>query len=280
MARVSAIVVTYHTGPSLKDGLYALASDPDIDEIVIVDNGNPASMGAWITDFAVRTAKATYLKAPKNLGFGRGVNLGAVQATGDTLLIINPDCILRQGSIVQLLAAADGAPSPWIVGGRIFDVRGQAQRGPRRRELTLGRALSKLAGGPGIDLPDAPLACGPEPMDVISGAFFLIDRAGFDTLGGFDEDYFLHVEDIDLCKRAHLMGGSVIYAPSAGALHYGATSEVSALVVERHKAAGFARYFRKFAQGPLNRIAAELTIPLIYFGLLGRAWFRARRGQH
>lgn len=270
---VVAIVVSYRTGPRLKECLYALDAHAGISQIVIVDNGNPPEMEAWVKMFAARRGKVIYDKTGKNLGFGRAINRGVGQSTAANLLIVNPDCVIRHDSVAPLLEASGGQASPCIVGGRIFGIDGKAQRGPRRRELTLRRALSKLVGGAGINLPSDPQPAGPLPVEVTSGAFFLVDRAGFDALGGFDEGYFLHVEDIDLCKRALDAGGSVIYQPLAGALHFGATSDVSSVFVERHKAAGFARYFRKHARGPRHRLAAELVIPLIYAGLMTRAWF-------
>ena len=281
---VAAIVVTYRTGPRLTECLHALHAQTGITELVIVDNGNPPDMVDWISDFvAARTAtpnmpgqEIRYIKPDKNIGFGSAVNLGAKDCLANQLLIINPDCVVRPDALPIMLEASRGLSSPWMVGGRIFDVKGKAQRGPRRRELTLLRALSKVLGGAGINMPLEPQPNGYVRVDVTSGAFFLMDRAGFEMLGGVDEDYFLHVEDIDLCKRVQMVGGEIFYQPHAGALHYGATSDAPKLVVERHKADGFALYFRKFAKGPIHRMFAELFIPLIRFGLMMRARFGGR----
>ena len=274
---ITAIIVSYKTGRPLKDCLYALAAERAITEIVIVDNGNPPEMVDWLARFVAATEHTSLLSPTENLGFGRAVNLGAAASHADHLLVINPDCVIRPDALATLQAAADGRTSPALIGGRIFGIDGQNQRGPQRRELTLGRLLSKLVGGAGINMPLEPQPAGPVPVDVTSGAFFLIDRSGFEALGGFDEAYFLHVEDIDLCKRVHLAGGEVIYQPEAGALHYGATSDVSSAFVERHKATGFARYLRKFSKGALARVLAECLIPLIFIALMMRAWLADRR---
>ena len=103
---------------------------------------------------------------------------------------------------------------------------------------------------------------GPVPMAAVSGAFMYLSRQGFERLGGFDEEYFLHVEDLDLCRRAEMEGGAVIFTPHAGALHYGATSGAHARVIERHKARGLARYFRKFARPGAGALLASLVAPL------------------
>lgn len=275
--KTAAIIVTYHTGRPLKDCLHALAAMTGIEQIIIVDNGNPPDMEGWLVRFAEKTPTAKLIKQARNTGFGSGVNMGARAAEADSLLVINPDCVMRPDALEALYRATLGKRSPVMIGGRIYDINGEAQRGPRRSELTKRRLLSKLFGGRGINLPLQPQPSGPVAVDVTSGAFFLIDKAGFDQLGGFDTDYFLHVEDIDLCKRVHLAGGEVIYQPLAGALHYGATSDVSMRFVERHKAAGFARYLRKFSNGVLGRIGAELIIPLVFAALMLRAWLADRQ---
>ncbi|MEO9971124.1 MAG: glycosyltransferase family 2 protein [Hyphomonadaceae bacterium] len=275
--KTAAIIVTYHTGRPLKDCLHALAATAGIDQIMIVDNGNPPDMVDWLVRFAKKTPTAKLIKQAHNIGFGSGVNIGARAAETGSLLVINPDCVMRPDALEALHLAAKDKRSPVMIGGRIYDINGEAQRGPRRSELTKRRLLSKLFGGRGINLPLQPQPAGPVGVDVTSGAFFLIDKSGFDQLGGFDTDYFLHVEDIDLCKRVHLAGGEVIYQPDAGALHYGASSDVSMLFVERHKAAGFARYLRKFSNGVLGRIGAELIIPLVFVALTLRAWLAGRR---
>lgn len=264
---MTAIVVTFRTGPRLRECLYALAVNADIAEIIIVDNGNPDHMTRWLAAFSTRYETVTYLQTGENLGFGTAVNRGVARATTDEVLIINPDCVIRPDAIAPMQLAAIDQLFPWVVGGRIYNIEGVNQRGPQRHDLTLGRALSKMVGGTGINMPLDPQPDAPVPVDVTSGAFFLMERAGFAHVGGFDEDYFLHVEDIDLCKRVRDAGGAVIYQPQAGALHFGATSDVTSAFVAKHKAASFARYFRKFAKGPLHRLLAELCIPFIYWGL-------------
>ncbi|MEM1088014.1 MAG: glycosyltransferase family 2 protein, partial [Pseudomonadota bacterium] len=254
MNSVSAIVVSYHTGPRLKECLYALATDPEIDELVIVDHGNPAHIADWIVKFSDAREHVTLLQGQGNIGFGAGVNLGVKYARGDCLLVINPDAVLKRVSVSAVMEARQSLHTPWIVGGKIFDINGREERGPRRRDLTLWRALTSFLGLNTWTLETEPEPINPIAMDVISGALFLISKQSFEQLEGFDEGYFLHVEDVDLCMRCRQAGGSVIYQPRAGALHYGATSNVPTRTIARHKARGFARYFRKRAKGPFSKV--------------------------
>lgn len=261
--QVTAIVVTYHTGPRLKECLYGLSADPEVGAVVVVDNGNPAQMQAWLDRFVDGRADFSLLRPGDNLGFGRAVNLGAGAANTAHLLVINPDAVVRWQSLRALQETAAVLAEPWIVGGRIFDLRGREERGARRRELTLWRAMTRLIGVNTWTMERDPPPSGPVEMPVISGAFFLTSASSFEQLGGFDEGYFLHVEDVDLCRRCREAGGTVMYDPRAGALHYGATSKVSSKQVARHKADGLQRYFRTYAKGPLARVLVGALMPVM-----------------
>jgi N-acetylglucosaminyl-diphospho-decaprenol L-rhamnosyltransferase len=96
-------------------------------------------------------------------------------------------------------------------------------------------------------------------------------RADFDAIGGFDERYFLHVEDIDLCWRAAQAGGQVLFQPGAIGAHARSSSDAPRREVERHKAQGFARYFVKSARSPLERVAARMVGGVLCVVLPARA---------
>ena len=261
---VTAIVVTYHTGPRLRECLYALIGCPDVSAIRIVDNGNPPGMSQWLQDFTARQDRVTLIEPGANLGFGKGVNLACEEAPAGFLLLVNPDAVIKRDAVAAMIAAAGPLQRPWIAGGKIFGLDGQEGRGARRRELTMWRALSSAAGFDTWNLNQSPAPDGPVPVGAVSGAFLLTDTESFRQLGGFDEAYFLHVEDVDLCRRAREAGGDVIYCPDAGALHYGSTSDVSSKRVARHKADSLGYYFRKFSRGPLSRWTARFAVtPLL-----------------
>lgn len=281
---VSAIVVSFQTGPALFDCLWALVGDPDVGQVVVVDNGNPPDVVAQLEEMA-DAGRIVLVGEGVNHGFAAGVNLGAQAASGERLLVINPDAVLRRGSVAALEAALGAEPA--IAGGRLYGADGMEQRGGRRRQLTLASAagtflgLSRVMGRwfPSINRHREPQPPGPVPMDAVSGALMYFTREGFSQLYGFDEGYFLHVEDLDICRRAEMEGGSVTYTPLAGVYHYGATSNVPGVVVERHKAAGLRRYFAKFASSPVERSLAALLGPLVSAALVTRAKWRGREKE-
>ena len=283
---MSAIVVTYRTGPPLFDCLFALVGDPDVSEVLVVDNGNPAEVVERIRAMRVDAPWLHIVGEGQNLGFAAGVNLGAKEAAGDRFLIINPDAVLQPGSVAALESARARGIEPMIVGGAIFGADGVEQRGARRRRLTLASGAATFLGlswlrvvHPGfrsINQNREPPPETPIRVQAVSGALMYMSRAGFERLGGFDEGYFLHVEDLDMCRRAETEGGSIVYTPYASALHIGGTSDAPSRFVEAHKARGLARYFRKFARGPGEQLAAAVLSPLIGLALSVRASVRRR----
>jgi len=283
---VSAIVVSYNTGEVLFDCLAALHVDAAISEIVLVNNGNPVEVLERVEDAYGANGRMKIVGGGVNRGFAAGVNLGVKHAQGDWFLIVNPDAVLQPGSVEALQTALAGAADPAVAGGRIYGEDGKEQRGGRRRRLTIRSAAATFLGmgwlkafNPGfvsINRNDEPAPSGPVPMDAVSGALMFVSRESFERLGGFDEGYFLHVEDLDLCRRAEADGGSVIYTPLASALHVGGSSDAPAIEVERHKGAGLNRYFRKFAETPGEKFAAGVLGPVISLLLSMRARMRKR----
>ncbi|MDX2239019.1 MAG: glycosyltransferase family 2 protein [Hyphomonadaceae bacterium] len=286
-AAIAAIVVTYRTGPVLFDCLDALAGDAAITHVVVVDNGNPPDVESALRDRAAAWPKAKLLTGHGNVGFARGCNLGAAAAPGAAhLLFVNPDLVLDVGAAAALAGTAARGPQPCVAGGRLLDDAGREQRGARRDVVTPWSAFVAFSGltrlerfGPVFRSPYRerdPPPPGPIRVGAVSGALMCLTRAGFEALGGFDEGYFLHLEDMDLCRRAAEAGGAVWFDPRACGRHRGATSDAPAAVVERHKAAGYARYFRKFARGPWDKLQAEamaLALPWI----LTAPWSLRRR---
>jgi N-acetylglucosaminyl-diphospho-decaprenol L-rhamnosyltransferase len=270
---ISAVMVSYRTGPVLLDAIEALLADPDIAEIILVDHDNPDEIRAHLDQIAQANAGLKLIRTNENLGFAKGCNLGAATASHDWLFFINPDAKAESGAGGKLVAALAGQPEPAIAGARILDEHGVEQRGSRRRLLTLWRAIASATGLAHLGLsqpfgmerepvPDRPIA-----VPVISGAAFAISADGFRTLDGFDEDYFLHVEDIDLCRRA----ATVLFVPDASIHHVGGTSRVSRFFVEFEKAKSFLRYFWKFNTGISGRLATILAAPFLIAAILLRA---------
>ena len=266
---ICAVIVSYRTGPTLSACLDALSRVTGLDEIVLVDNGNEAAEAQALDVFAGADARARLLRGQGNVGFAAACNLGAATARSDVLVFVNPDVLLESDALVRLAAALAAAPPPAIVGGDLRSLEGRPERGSRRERLTLWRAFVAFSGLSRLErvvpafrdfnrhtdpMPGAPVRVG-----AVSGALIALRRADFERIGGFDQGYFVHVEDLDLCRRAEERGWPVLFAPGPHGVHVRSTSAVPARVVARHKAAGMARYFRKFARGPVERGIARIA---------------------
>lgn len=274
-ARLSVIMVSYKTGPSLFDAIEACLAEPRVAELIVVNHDNPAEDVQRLRTLAEREARLIVINTGANLGFSRGCNIGAEQASGSHLLFLNPDTVLQPGAARWLMQTSGGQAEPVIIGAQITDPDGREQRGGRRGELTLASAAASLLGFSarsahalhleGGTLPDEAVS-----VAAVSGAALLMTRAGFDQLGGFDEGYFLHVEDLDLCRRARDAGGTVLFEPRAIVRHVGATSHASRFRVEHWKAAGLVRYFNTHG-GRFGPLKAFFAAPLIWSALMARA---------
>lgn len=273
---LGVIMVSYRTGPVLFEALDAALAEPRVDEVILVNHANPPEHEARLAEMAAQCDRLTIHHTGENQGFARGCNAGARIAQSDYLLFLNPDAILPKGSAERLIETAQMADEPAIIGARPVGRDGREQRGGRRGELTFASAmagflgLSKLFGIRDIHmeceaLPDTAVA-----VPAVSGAAMLMSRRSFDQLSGFDERYFLHVEDLDICKRVRALGGEVVFEPRAPVVHYGSTSKVSLLRVEMAKARGLVRYFHRHG-GSLGWLKALMLAGPIYAALLGRS---------
>jgi hypothetical protein len=287
---VSVVMVVYMTGAALEESVERVLKDPLVDEFVIVDNGSTAPEAALLRGLAERDERVVLKTGHGNVGFARAANLGARTATGEILVFLNPDAFLQPRCIAELVREIEGRPSPCIVGGRVLNTDLTEQRGGRRGEITLMNALmslSQLAGRSAawrryeVHWEDEALPDQAASVPTISGACFCMRREDFEAVKGFDEGYFLHVEDVDLCWRVREMGGRVLFHPKAEVIHLGHTSLTSPIRVEFHKGVGLARYFRKRAVGVTQSVIAWLMSPVVVGAAIVRPvmWrFRGRAG--
>lgn len=278
-AGISAIVVSYFTGPVLARCLDALRAQEGVREIILVDNGNPdgavaAAVCANVDGPAVRT-----ISGHGNVGFAAACNIGARAASGDFLLFVNPDAIVPPGGAAKLVADGLRQPSPWLIGAKITDPDGAEQRGSRRATLTPWRAFVEATQiyrfAPKhpyfrrFNLHGDPCPAEVTPVPVISGACFVTPRQEYWSIGGMDEQYFLHVEDVDFCLRFADAGGTVYFDPAVSIIHFKSSSAVDPILVDMRKTASMLRYFRAHFDEPYPAVFLWLVGLLLWaqFGM-------------
>jgi GT2 family glycosyltransferase len=236
---VAAVLVNYNAGPELVRALQSLTNDLAglVWEAVVVDNASTDGSDRLVEAFA---PQVRLLRNSINVGFARGVNQGVAASRAPLVLVMNPDSHLETGATRALQAQLEAHDGCAIVGPRVLDpdgtVQGSARGDPDMMTGIFGRTgrlrewLPFLAAARRNVVTDAALGNGQPSVvvDWVSGACMLIRRAAFESVGGFDERYFLYWEDADLCRRLRAHGYHVRYVPGATAIHGVGTSSRTA----------------------------------------------------
>jgi hypothetical protein len=263
----SVVIVASNSGDDLATCVECVATSTAPVEIIVSDNHSTdgsvdAVQARWKDDDRVRI-----LLNGTNLGFGTACNRAAAIAHGDTLLILNPDCRVERDAIRHLRSVLASDSKIGVVGATIVDEHGCYETASRRRDPFLRRALMTKLGlsrfettSPafsGANVANTAGASSVESIDAVSGALMMIPRTLFQHIGGFDEGYFLHCEDLDLCKRVRDAGATVVCTNDVRVVHVkGTSSRARPVFVARQKHHSMWRWFVKFdpaARNPLLR---------------------------
>jgi GT2 family glycosyltransferase len=232
---VSIVIVSYNTREMTLAAIASVVRETrDVAyEIIVVDN---ASTDGSADAIANHPARPALIRRVDNIGFGRGNNLGARHATGNYLLLLNPDTVVTDRAIDRLVAFARENPKALIWGGRTIFGDGRLNPASCWQRITPWN-LAMRASGLAALLPNSPLF-NPEAyggwlrdsvrqVDIVSGCFLLLPRSTWQTLDGFDPVFFMYGEEADLCSRARRIGARPMVTPDATIIHYGGASETT-----------------------------------------------------
>jgi GT2 family glycosyltransferase len=209
MTQTAIVVVNYGSSGLLEESLAPLTrSDPNLLGVV-VDNATTSAERDRVVELAAREGWLTVLP-DGNTGFGGGMNVGvarAREAGARHFLLLNPDAAIDAGAVAELRSESDARPlallsprilrpdgSLWFAGSDLYLDDGRIRS--RRRRLEGARV---------------------EPW--LSGACLFVSDALWQRVGGFDEEFFLYWEDVDLCRRVTDVGGTLEVAEGVTAVH-------------------------------------------------------------
>lgn len=271
------IIVNYNAGDLLL-ACVASAFAAGACTVIVVDNDSHDDSLMRLERAHAGRDSLRVLRNTANLGFAVACNQGARLSTAPNLFFLNPDTVVAADAIDRLLLALHNAPRIGMVGGFLSNQDGSEQPGGRRVFPTPRRAfmrafglsrLSKLSHSVWSDflLHKEPLPTEPIVVEAISGACMLVKREAIESVGFWDEEYFLHCEDLDWCMRFHQAGWRVLFVPDAQVMHvFGGCSQHRPYFVEWHKHRGFLRFYRKFFRSKYPAV--------LWFSVVVGVWFR------
>lgn len=278
---VSVIVVTYESRVFITGCLNSVyrSGAPWIAECWVVDNASSDGTADLIRE---TFPQVRVIANPQNAGFGRAVNMAAKQAGGEFLLILNPDTVAEPGAVAELVIFLQHRLQAGACGPKVTGLDGGFRHDCRRGFPTplngfgyfsgLDRLFpqSRTLGGyhrrwlsPDVEV----------TTDCLSGSCLLVRRSAFQSVGGFDEDYFLFGEDIDLCWKLRQAGMEVWFVPAARAVHAKGASMRFAPAMARRE---FYRSMRLFVDKRLRPCYPRPIVSVVKTGVRLAEWLSGR----
>ena len=295
---LSIIIVNYNVKEFLQNLLHSIdkAAQNISHEIIIIDN---ASDDGSVEFLQQKFPDVKLIINKENLGFGRANNIGMKEAKGKYLLLLNPDTLLSENLLQEMITFLDNTPEAGIAGCKILNPDGSLQLACRRSFPGPWTSFCKVTGLSTIFPKNKIFARynltyldenQTYEVDAISGSFMMMRKEVYEKTGGFDEDFFMYGEDLDLCYRIQKVGYKVFYVHSAQIIHYKGEStkrssiddiklfyDAMHLFVRKHFSTSFlveiilqtAIFFRKFFAflGKRRFIILPILIDIVIFDL-------------
>ncbi len=222
---ITVIVVNWNAGKQLRtciDSILRYGAGL-VQQIVVVDNDSKDGSDTSIEELP----GVILIRAGRNLGFGRACNMGARHAQGKYLLFLNPDAALYDDTLPRVLSyMQEPAHSQvGICGVQLLDEAGLVSRSCSRFPTAMGfvahaMGLTRFIKGLGHFMTEWDHQQ-TRQVDHVIGAFFMVRRELFVTLDGFDERFFVYLEDLDFSYRVHKAGNCSVFLAEAQAFHAG-----------------------------------------------------------
>jgi N-acetylglucosaminyl-diphospho-decaprenol L-rhamnosyltransferase len=280
----AAVVVNYNYGDLLEPCVRSILDETSagLPDVVVVDNGS--------TDGSAQRLSAALpgvrvVAAPGNVGYARGANLGIAATGAPVVAVLNGDVELAPGVAAAMIAAIEADPRLGAVGPRVLNLDGSVYPSARSDPGLFVAAAHAVFGlvwrtNPWTrryrQLDVDPTRA--REVDWVSGAAVWLRREALDDVGGWDERYFMYMEDVDLCLRLRRAGWRVEYQPSGEVVHVQGASTSQRpyrMIAEHHRSVWrFAgRRYRGWRRPLLVPLAAVLALRCLA-AMAQHAWGR------
>lgn len=222
-AQVTVVVVNFNGGDAVLAALESVEASTLPCEIVVVDN---ASSDASAARIAARFGRAQMIHNAVNRGFGAAANQGVEASKTPYVFLLNPDATIDPGALEHLVACARERPRCAAAGPLVLNPDGSPQPSRRAFPTLWQSAMHGLLGlfWPGNPGTRAYVLDGlphdrASRVGWVSGSAMLVRKTAFDSVDGFDEDFFFFVEEVDLCRRLTDAGWEIWWEPQARVVH-------------------------------------------------------------
>ncbi|WP_189402361.1 glycosyltransferase family 2 protein [Arenicella chitinivorans] len=288
MHRSHIIIVNYNAGDWLARALDSVVNFAPECAVSVVDNAS-SDNSIELAQQRHGNVDIEWILNADNRGFAAANNQVLATLDCEFAILMNPDCELSEGTLPALYAAFEAHAKMGMASGLILNEDGSTQTTCRRtfptpwsalvRMLQLHRLFPNYAAFTDFDQA-ATLDAASEFafVDAISGAFMMVRRSALEEVGLLDEDYFMHCEDLDWCKRFELAGWQIGSVPAAVVTHAKGVSSKSrpvAVLWSLHK--GMLRFFDKFYSDeyvwPI-RYTVKVGVLVSFVGRAALSWWR------
>ncbi len=225
---ISIVIVNYNVREFLQQCLESIRSSRHQLqlEVIVVDNN---SHDHSVETLRPRFAECEFIALDTNIGFGKANNIGIEKARGRYVLLLNPDTILQEDTLERMAQYLDQHPEVGIAGCKVLNADGSFQKQCRRGFPSPWASFCKLFGLQAL-FPKSPIFARYNQsfrdedetymVDAVIGAFMFCRRDALQKLGGFDPEFFMYGEDLDLCFRMKKAGYATAYVPITTIIHF------------------------------------------------------------
>ena len=225
---LSIIIVNYNVKEFLQNLLHSIekASSNISKEIIVIDNASDDGSVEVIKD---KFPSVILLENKINFGFGKANNQALAKAKGKYILFINPDCIVSEDTFDKMISFFENHSECGLAGCKILNSDGTLQLACRRSFPGPWTSFTKVTGLSNF-FPKSKIFARYNltyldenktyEVDAVSGSFMMMRREVYDKVGGFDEQFFMYGEDLDLCYRVQKSGSKVFYVNITQVIHY------------------------------------------------------------
>lgn len=227
MAKLSIIIVSWNVRELLRKCLTSIFYQTNIPfEVIVVDNASRDGSAAMV---AKNFPRARLIRNMKNVGFGKANNQGVKLAQGEYVIFLNDDTEIKDGALDKMVAYLETHPEVGIVGARLLNSDGSLQRGTARRFPGFKVLATMLLGWHSFLLKKAWLRhyylldekfTADTEVDQVMGASLMTRKNLLDKLGGFDEEFWIWFEEVDLCQRYREAGYKIYVISQAEIVHH------------------------------------------------------------